>query len=65
MMFVFNIKTKELDVSNVSANIEQTVFAFTSVNFFWGNTFLLNRSLKIYISKPDLWIFVTVSFQLP
>lgn len=33
MMFVFKIKNKELAVSNVCADIEQTLFVFTSVNF--------------------------------
>lgn len=40
MMFVFNIKTKELAVSNICADTEQTLFAFTSVNFLGKNPVL-------------------------
>lgn len=66
MMFAFNIKTKELAVSNVCPDREQTLSVFTSVIFSGeeGGTVQLNRSLKKQISKPGLWIFVMVFFQL-
>jgi len=46
------IKTKELAVSNVCADKEQALFAFSSVNSGGKKTVLLHRSLKnTYLSQ--------------